>query len=829
MDSLHTSLPGSETASAPPPNHTPAIRQRLDTVAAKLLERHQLPFHPGFYQNQPSPGNKEALYLHTGDIRGKEDLLYLSALLPGLKEQNDLDAEIRIDVITSLFQYVQLEEMDLTEEELYRFLYSWRQVTNDSRFSYVVHKALGLVLKRMDEKGMTDEIKEILMLFLIPDDGYLPSEARKINGTVEFLLQGAVSVAVNMYDPWGKKIISFLEALPDSEKAAWKALLNHCLAAGEKGSPVKKWLEKAQQLVAATGRAAFSTQLAEWLSFNRDILLAIHRNEQEGFLREGNHNLLKSLIWCAGLVNDAALNTAVDHYAALAYKKKPGQGPVSLKTGNACMFAFSMLPFKEAVTRLMKFRNRTTNNAIIKSIDKLIGEVAEKSGRDKDVLEEIGVMDFGLNKHGCRQVTFDNVTATLQAKAAGDVSLTWTKEGKELKSVPAAVKATHGAALKELKNEATEMAAQLQVQKDRIESYYLRAKSWPYSEWQELYLQHPLVRIVAGRLIWSFTHNGQTQSGFFEQGRLVNAAGAPITDLPEETKVELWHPIQAATEEIVAWRNFIQEREITQPFKQAYREIYLLTDAELRTNTYSNRFAAHVLRQHQFAALCRQRQWKYHLMGSWDSHNTPVFLLPHWNMMAQYYVEADWNGATNEMGIFLYIATDQVRFYRDGEQLELADVPRLVFSEVMRDVDLFVGVTSIGNDPDWSDAGDSQFGNYWRSYSFGDLGESAKVRKEVLQRLVPRLKIRDKCSFDGKFLVVRGQIRTYKIHMGSGNILMEPNDQYLCIVPAGKKERDQKMYLPFEGDNLLSIIISKALLLAEDDKIKDETITRQLK
>jgi hypothetical protein len=28
--------------------------------------------------------------------------------------------------------------------------------------------------------------------------------------------------------------------------------------------------------------------------------------------------------------------------------------------------------------------------------------------------------------------------------------------------------------------------------------------------------------------------------------------------------------------------------------------------------------------------------------------------------------------------------------------------------------------------------------------------------------------------------VVKGELRTYRIHLGSGNILMEPNDQYLC-------------------------------------------------
>jgi len=80
-----------------------------------------------------------------------------------------------------------------------------------------------------------------------------------------------------------------------------------------------------------------------------------------------------------------------------------------------------------------------------------------------------------------------------------------------------------------------------------------------------------------------------------------------------------------------------------------------------------------------------------------------------------------------------------------------------------------------------------------------------------------------------KFLRVRGDLHTYKIHLGSGNILMSPN-QYLCIMPkqsaaAGIKE---ELFLPFEGDHMMSIILSKALLLADDRKIKDETIVRQI-
>jgi len=149
----------------------------------------------------------------------------------------------------------------------------------------------------------------------------------------------------------------------------------------------------------------------------------------------------------------------------------------------------------------------------------------------------------------------------------------------------------------------------------------------------------------------------------------------------------------------------------------------------------------------------------------------------------------------------------------------------------MRDVDLFVGVCSIGNDPGWRDSGiHPGFNEYWSNYSFGDLLESAKTRREVLQQLLPKLKIASQCEINDRFLVVRGNLRTYKIHLGSGNILMEPNDQYLCIVE-GRSSSDsdaRKLVLPFEGDHRMAVILSKAFLLANDNKIADRSILSQI-
>jgi hypothetical protein len=168
--------------------------------------------------------------------------------------------------------------------------------------------------------------------------------------------------------------------------------------------------------------------------------------------------------------------------------------------------------------------------------------------------------------------------------------------------------------------------------------------------------------------------------------------------------------------------------------------------------------------------------------------------------------------------------SEPIRFDRTGvesqESVPLTEVPPLVLSEIMRDADLAVGVSSVGLDPQGQ-------GDYWQSCNFGDLTESAKVRRDALIRLLPRLRIADRVELTERFLRVRGDLRTYKIHLGSGNILMEPNDAYLCIVPRGAFDQ---VFLPFEEDGgMLAVIMSKAFLLADDTAITDPSITHQIR
>ena len=135
--------------------------------------------------------------------------------------------------------------------------------------------------------------------------------------------------------------------------------------------------------------------------------------------------------------------------------------------------------------------------------------------------------------------------------------------------------------------------------------------------------------------------------------------------------------------------------------------------------------------------------------------------------------------------------------------LRLAEIPPVVFSEVMRDIDLLVGVTSIGADPAWGLDRDDAHAEYWQRFADSELSIAAENRKSVLETLLPKLAIRDRCRLEGRYLLVRGESNEYRIHLASGNVIMEPGSRYLCIV-RGSGDSAATVPLPFEGDSMLA-------------------------
>ncbi|QWF81626.1 DUF4132 domain-containing protein [Amycolatopsis sp. CA-230715] len=488
-----------------------------------------------------------------------------------------------------------------------------------------------------------------------------------------------------------------------------------------------------------------------------------------------------------------------------------------------------------AVTaQLTRCRAKIKNRPLAADVSAALEATAAVDGLTPAQLVERSVPDFGLDRRGHREVPVGEHVAVLDLAPVPKLVLRWRDAaGKERTTIPAVVKERHTDELAELRALAKEVKNVVASQRTRLEELMVTERTWTAADWFPCYAEHPVVGVFARSLIWEVRRDGEWLAGLPVDGGLRDHRETEIAVVADD-EIRLWHPLRVPLAEVRSWRARFADLEFAQPFKQAFREIYLVTPAEEATSAYSNRFAAHILRYPQAHALMRTRGWVGGQLGYWnggfDACAAKEFAETGWRASFSFEL-ADENGGQYVPQL---CATDQVRFERRDESggwlpSTVDRVPALVFSEAMRDVDLFVGVTSIAADPTWVDGGVGGHRGYWERAAFGDLTESANVRREALQRLLPRTKIADRAELTDRFLVVHGRIRDYRIHLGSGNILMSPADTYLCIVPAHRPKAPGKVFLPFEGDGRLAVILSKAFLLAEDDAITDPSITRQLR
>lgn len=637
------------------------------------------------------------------------------------------------------------------------------------------------------------------------------------------------------------------------DSVAVRNLVIHFCSLDAKKTPDKAWMAQTEQLIDSIGRDHFLTyaiqlvkkgnalyeaylerfanqnQPEPWMEKVYEAEKALHTQKGKYwewqdpkygkfyFFYQLKGRFFRGTIFSAVLYSGSTeLLNEVDNFCA----KFPAHS-------SDAIWVYAELPLETGVPRLTHLRARIKKKSVQNRIDSTLKKIGEKRKVSADQIEEMAIAHYGLNEQHQFFKGIGAYTAKYEILNSRKSKLTWIDgQGKEQSSIPKSVLTDCAYGLKLFKAQIKEIENQLSTQKERIEGFFLKNRVWAYSDWFNLYIAHPLIGVLGKQLIWQFKNGTQEAEGIWQSDRFIDANGKELDWLHSGTEVVLWHPIQASVEQVQHWRSFLINREITQAFKQAFREIYRITDAEIGTQIFSNRFANHYLNAAQFSGLCKARGWTPSTYGE----SEPTKRIPAWNLKVEFGAhELRFHNHLHVTGA-IYLSTHQVRFFRNKQLIDLQEIPPIVFSESMRDIDLFVAVSNLVIDPAWVERPENEIQEYGRTHAFAELTETANTRKELLLQLIPKLKIASKCSFEGNFLKVQGKIRSYKIHLGSGNIMMEPNDQYLCIVEdRSKSKATEKFYLPFEGDHLLSIIVSKALLLAEDHKITDPVIIRQIK
>ncbi len=306
-------------------------------------------------------------------------------------------------------------------------------------------------------------------------------------------------------------------------------------------------------------------------------------------------------------------------------------------------------------------------------------------------------------------------------------------------------------------------------------------------------LKMPAVRLLLEQLI--------VQADDAALGWL-DAATLTVTDLEGrqhvvEKTLRIAHPFHLFTAgQLSAWQKEVVTQRRVQPFKQAFRELYLLTPAERDTGLWSNRFAGHRLKGKVAARLLQVRNWSISSVEDiyYESKEHGIYAMFNFLDTGHYLSETE------------HFTFDTIAFHRDQKALPLEQVPPLLFSEIMRDADLLVSVAHTADD-------------------YSTSQETLQRRAELVGELVQGLGLRNvKC--EGHFLHITGQRANYRIHLGSAAIHIEPGN-YLCIVPAGSSSTE--FYLPFaDTDRKMAEVLSKMFLLLDDMNITDNLILEQI-
>jgi len=391
-------------------------------------------------------------------------------------------------------------------------------------------------------------------------------------------------------------------------------------------------------------------------------------------------------------------------------------------------------------------------------------------------------------------LTKGGVKVTLALDELSLPQVTANKSGKELKSIPPDVKKDKKVA--ELVARATDIKRQAAGIRQSLEVAMCRGDTFTGEELRA-WCGHALVARLLSRLIVI----GDGILGYPDKGgkALRDHAGKFEPVKPKEA-LRLAHPYDLLqTDAWHAWQKECFHAERVQPFKQVFRELYVLTKQEKKDATISHRYDGQQIQPKQATALFGSRGWNTQDGIFKVFHDVELTACVHFQSGVTTPLEVE--GATLAGVSFTK---------RDvWKPVELKTVPPRLFSEVMRDLDLVVSVAHAGGvDPEAS-------------------ASTVEMRAGLVRETCLLLNCKN-VRLKPNHAVIDGEYAQYSVHLGSGSVHKLPGGS-LCLVPVHAQQRG-RLFLPFaDNDPRTAEVISKVLLLARDHEIQDPTILEQIR
>lgn len=395
----------------------------------------------------------------------------------------------------------------------------------------------------------------------------------------------------------------------------------------------------------------------------------------------------------------------------------------------------------------------------------------------------------------------DEIELSIEVDENGKSSLLCRKNGKLLKSIPSKYKKNEtvleyqevNKKLKEQYSRTRQMMEQAMEDRTAFEVWEIRDLSG-----------NPVVRPIMESLVYRLEKEdaaeGYGPMGFLTEAGLMDWSGA-VAEVKRDDKVIIAHPYDLY--EDGHWHEYqklLFEKQVKQPFKQIFRELYVKLSEELEKDE-SLMFAGNQIQPQKTVGALRSRRW----VADYEDGLQKVYYKE--NIVARIYAMADWFSPSDiEAPTLEYVVFSDRKTFKP---LKIKDIPDVIYSEVMRDVDLAVSVAYAGGvDPETSHS-------------------TIEMRRAIVECNLELFKIKN-VRVEGNHAIIDGKLGQYTVHLGSG-VVHQMGNSMLFVVPVHSQHRG-RLFLPFvDDDPKTAEIMSKILLFAEDTKIKDPNILSQIR
>jgi len=371
------------------------------------------------------------------------------------------------------------------------------------------------------------------------------------------------------------------------------------------------WREKVQALERKQHRPAYAALSSMLDALAEAVPYAESGSAASGGVADGRPVLVSrentvcavNMIWAAAQLQGTQAAASIGRILERAVTEPWTMDSVRIR--NAGAKSLAAIGTKEAVDLLAATARHAPTKAQQEQLLLCLDVAARGSEQPPSRLAELHMTMHGLDAGGRRVLAVRRHRFELCLLPDGRV----TADDLSAQTTP------DEAASRVAATEARVLRTAYRKERARVEALLATERTWLFGEWRQLYLENPVTRTVAHRLVWRLSlGDGRTtdvlprwDGGIRAVDGQVVRGSWPDEGGPTAAIVRLWHPRDAEPAMLAAWREVSESLDLEQPFQQIERDF---TRIEPESETIEiSQYAPSSVGAEQFNAALRRLDW----------------------------------------------------------------------------------------------------------------------------------------------------------------------------------------------------------------------------